>query len=71
MPEYPGVVCDVKLTASLTELNDGEEPDINEAVSILMDPQNIRNFGLQFLLQWRKDLFLSDELIKTVLTAVA
>ena len=71
VPEYPGVVCDIKLTASLTELNDGEEPDITEAVQILMDPQNIRNFGLQFLLQWRKDLFLSDELIKTVLQAIA
>ena len=70
VPEYPGVVCDVKLTASLTELNDGEEPDINEAVSILMDAQNIRNFGLQFLMQWRKDLFLQDELIKTVLHAI-
>ena len=70
VPEYPGVVCDVKLTATLAELNGGEVPDIAEAVSLLMDSNNICNFGLKFLLQWRKDLFLQDELIKTVLHAI-
>lgn len=70
VPEYPGVICDVKLTASLAELHGGEVPNIAEAVQLLMDAQNVCNFGLKFLLQWRKDLFLSDELIKTVLHAI-
>jgi hypothetical protein len=35
-----------------------------------MDANNITNFGLKFLLQWRKDLFLSDELVRTVLHAI-
>lgn len=50
VPEYPGVVCDVKLATSLAELNGGEVPKIGEAVNLLMDAANINNFGLKFLL---------------------
>lgn len=70
VPDYPSAMCEIKLVQSLKDLNGGEEPDVTDAVNLLMDANNITNFGLKFLLQWRKDLFLSDELVRTVLHAI-
>ena len=56
---FPAHVCRIMSSKSLEEIKGANEDSaIDHAVSMLSNPSNILTYGLRFLLEWKKDLFL-------------
>ena len=49
---FPDKICKLTTFKDLTELNGGVEPSLDDAIKLLMDPKNIADFGLHFLIEW-------------------
>lgn len=67
---FPDKICKLTTYKDLTELNGGVEPSLDDAIKLLMDPKNIGDFGLHFLMEWQKDLFLPADLIENIYRAI-
>jgi hypothetical protein len=67
---FPDKICKLTTYKELTELNGGVEPSLDDAIRLLMDPKNIADFGLHFLMEWQKDLFLPGDLIENIYRAI-
>lgn len=67
---FPDKICKLTTYQDLTELNGGVEPSLDDAIKLLMDPRNIADFGLHFLMEWQKDLFLPADLIENIYRAI-
>ena len=66
VPEYNAVSTKISLTQTLEQLNGGTKPSVQEAIALLIEGDNVTNFGLKFLLTQRRDLQINDEVIKAV-----
>ena len=68
---FPAHVVRIFTNKSVDEIKgEVEEAVVDNAVAMLTNPANIGSYGLRFLLEWKKDLFLPDDIVKVIIEAI-
>jgi hypothetical protein len=67
--QYPDNICTININKSLEDLGQGD--NIDGIARAVRDPENMTDFGLQFLFEIQKDLVLSNDVIEVIYKTIS